>query len=116
MFRLWWVPELLKGILKFPKNEIKVCENKEFSHFIIKILFCICDSPHSTHSIHCQEEERNHQCFVAALSSSSGPTTTNHPSNSSSTMAEAEVEELEDIIKDLSDADNDSDDNKKRSL
>ena len=39
---------------------------------------------------------------------------TNHPSDSSSTMAEAEVEELGDIIKDLSDGDNDdSHDNKK---
>ena len=36
---------------------------------------------------------------------------TNHPSDSSSTMEEAEVEEPEDIIKDLSDNDNDSADN-----
>ena len=32
-----WQP--LKGILKFPKNEIEVCENKEFSHFFIQIPF-----------------------------------------------------------------------------
>ena len=39
---------------------------------------------------------------------------TNHPSDSSSTTAEMEVEELEDIIKDLSDGDNDSDDNNRK--
>ena len=38
---------------------------------------------------------------------------TNPPSNLSSTLAEAEVEELEDILEDLSDGDNDSDDHKK---
>ena len=29
--RLWWEAELLKGILKFPQNQIKVCESTEFS-------------------------------------------------------------------------------------
>ena len=99
---LWQVPELLKGISKFPKNEIKVCENKEFSHFFIHIPFYICDSPHSTHSIQCQQTQRNHRCFVVAMSSS-GPIMTNRPSDSSSTMEEAEFEEMEDIIEDLSD-------------
>ena len=37
---------------------------------------------------------------------------TNPPSDSSYTMAEAEVEEHEDILEDLSDSDTDSDDNK----
>ena len=50
------------------------------------------------------------------MSSSSGPTMMNPPSNSSSTMAETEVEEHEDILKDLSNGDTDSDGNKKRSL
>ena len=48
------------------------------------------------------------------MSSSSGPTMTNPPSDSSYTMAEAEVEEHEDILEDLSNSDTDSDDNKKR--
>ena len=39
---------------------------------------------------------------------------TNPPSDSSSTMAEAEVEECEDILKDLGNGDTDSDDNKKK--
>ena len=38
---------------------------------------------------------------------------TNPPSDSSSTTAEVEVEEHEDILEDLSDGDTDSDDNKK---
>ena len=46
-------------------------------------------------------------CFVVSMSSSSGPTMTNPPSDSSSTMAEAEVEEHEDILEDLSDGDTD---------
>ena len=41
---------------------------------------------------------------------------TNPPSDLSSTTAEVEVEEHEDILKDLSDGDTDSDDTKKRSL
>ena len=48
------------------------------------------------------------------MSSSSGPTMTNPPSDSSYTMAEAEVEEHEDILEDLSNSDTDSDDNKKK--
>ena len=40
----------------------------------------------------------------------------NPPSDSSSTMAEAEVEEHEAILEDLSDGDTDSDNTKKRSL
>ena len=48
--------------------------------------------------------------------SSSGPTITNHPSDSSSIMAEVEVEEPKDILKELSDSDNDSDDNKKTKI
>ena len=39
---------------------------------------------------------------------------TNPPSNSSSTMAEVEVEEHEAILRDLSDGDTNSDDTKKR--
>ena len=39
---------------------------------------------------------------------------TNPPSDSSSTLAEAEVEEHEPILEDLSDGDTDSDDSKKR--
>ena len=39
---------------------------------------------------------------------------TNPPSNSSSTLAEVEVEEHEAILEDLSDGDTDSDDPKKR--
>ena len=48
------------------------------------------------------------------MSSSSGPTMTSPPSESSSTMAEAEVEEHEAILEDLSDGDMDSDDTKKK--
>ena len=55
-------------------------------------------------------------CFVVSMSSSSCPTMTNPPSDSSSTMAEAEVEEHEAILKDLSNSDTNSDDTKKRSL
>ena len=48
------------------------------------------------------------------MSSSSGPTMTSPPSESSSAMAEAEVEEHEAILEDLSDGDMDSDDTKKK--
>ena len=61
---LWWEPELLKRISKFPQNRIEVCESKEFSS---RFPFNICDSPHSTHSILCKEMERNHQCMLCHL-------------------------------------------------
>ena len=47
------------------------------------------------------------------MSSSSDPTMTNPPSDSSSTMAEVEVEEHDAILEDLRDDDTDSDDTKK---
>ena len=59
--RLLWEVELLKGILKFPQNQIEICENKEFSS---RFSFSRCDSPHSTHSILYQETHRNHQCML----------------------------------------------------
>ena len=101
-----WV-EHLKGISKFHKNQIKVCKCKKLSS---RFPLSRCSSPHSTCSI--VLKEIINACFVVSMSLSSGCTRTNSPSNSSSTMAEVEVEEHEPILEDLSDGGSDLDDNK----